>query len=96
MQDGVALNFRYDVKPKTRVSVFEPNRADGDPMNMRGTVIGGLAKESLNRLPKSPMASVLWEVFWMHQNPLSMFIHSARIDSGLGSDHSARKHLLPR
>jgi hypothetical protein len=67
------------MKPKTRVSVFEPNRADGDPMNMLGTVIGGLAKESLNRFPKSPMASILWEVFWMHQNPLSMFIQCALI-----------------
>ena len=83
------------MKPKTRVSVFEPNRADGDPMNMLGTVIGGLAKESLNRFPKSPMASILWEGFLDASEPI-VNVYPVRIDSGVGSDHSARKHLLPR
>lgn len=61
----MSANFRYIVKPKTRVSVFEPNRVDGDPMNMRGTVLGALVKENLLKLPKLPMASILWEVIWL-------------------------------
>ena len=68
LQDGSPLNFRYTVKPKTRVSAFEPNRADGDPLNMRGTVLGGLMKDQLNKLPTSVMGSVLWEVFWLHSS----------------------------
>ena len=62
VQDGNAVNFRYVVKPKSRVSAFEPNGVDGDPLALRDTTLGAVMKENLNRLPKSKMGSILWEV----------------------------------
>ena len=59
---GDAILFRYDVKPKGKVSVFEVNVPDGNPLNMRATMLGGLAKSNLHKLAKSAMGSILWEV----------------------------------
>lgn len=66
-ESGELALFRYEVKPKAKVSCFEPNEPDANPQNnFRGSVIGALAKGHFNKLPRSKMASVLWEVSQRH------------------------------
>lgn len=64
LKDGNAQNFRYDVKPKAQVSVFEPKDVpEGtDPLAMRATMLGAKAKNHFKKLPMSSMASQIWEV----------------------------------
>eukprot|EP00435_Cladocopium_sp_Y103_P048874 s2636_g14.t1 len=38
--DGSPSLFRYDVKPKNKISCIEPTVPDGDPQNMRATMLG--------------------------------------------------------
>lgn len=66
-ESGELALFRYEVKPKAKISCFEPNEPDANPQNnFRGSVIGALAKGHFNKLPRSKMASVLWEVSQRH------------------------------
>ena len=60
---GEAKNFRYEVKPKARVSVFTPKGIPSgtDMMGMRPTLLGAVFSEKLTAAPKSSMGSILWE-----------------------------------
>lgn len=71
-QDSEALTFRYTVRPKSKVSCFEPGPPSGDAMAMRGTVLGGLARENLSKLPCSNMARTLWEALCNHLTAISL------------------------
>lgn len=36
------MPFRYLVAPKTNVAAFLPKKVEGDMMNLRSTVLGGI------------------------------------------------------
>ena len=60
---GDAVNFRFTVNPKNKVSVFSPNDfpANTDKQALRATWMGALFKNQLDKIPQSDMGSVLWE-----------------------------------
>lgn len=61
------INFRYQVAPKPRVSVFTPKSLpDGTDVTvpMRATWLGAVARTSLTKLPKSMMGAILWEALF--------------------------------
>lgn len=58
------MPFRYLVAPKTNVAAFLPKKVEGDMMNLRSTVLGGIffLDSSGGKLPNSDVAATLWEV----------------------------------
>lgn len=65
-KDGNPLNFRYTIKPKSKVSAFEPKEvpADVDVAKMRSTMLGGVMRGKLGQLPSTRWSSVKWEAAW--------------------------------
>ncbi|CAK9032428.1 unnamed protein product [Durusdinium trenchii] len=63
-ENGTAPVFRYNAKPKPKVSTVEPSDppTNTDFMAMRSTWLGSVLKNNFTKLPKSNMASTLWEV----------------------------------
>ena len=59
--NGLPSLFRYDVKPKNKVSCIEPTVPDGDTQNLRATMLGAVVKGHFLNLPRSNMGSILWE-----------------------------------
>ena len=57
------MTFRYDVSPKSKVSVLAVKGvpAETDMMALRPTMFGALCAGKLTCLPKTPTAATLWE-----------------------------------
>lgn len=83
---GTAANFRYDITPKSMVSVVEPRAipVGTDLMAMRSTWFGAAAAGQLMQLPKSSMASTVWEApCWRFFSGLSFpFWHPHELNKG--------------
>lgn len=65
MEDGRPRPFRYDVKARAIINMFEPKAlaADTDTSDIRGSMFGAAFLDlGLSKLPSSDMCSTLWEV----------------------------------
>ncbi|CAK9061212.1 Modification methylase ScrFIA [Durusdinium trenchii] len=70
--------FRYTLEMKTKVHAFLPKQlADGaDPKDLRSSVLGAFWLPNLEKIPKSPTASIIWEAakhFGDHSNTMFSF-----------------------
>ena len=81
--DGVPLNFRYHVKQKTKVSIFEAKDApaNSEPMSMRATLMGSMLKGHFTKLPKSAISATVWEVSRMLT--LNIGMSQVRLEAGV-------------
>ena len=73
--NGEAKRFRYNVAPRSKVCVLTPKQLDEglDRMSVRATMIGAAFHGQYNKLPKTDLARVCWEVgcFFLHPRQVS-------------------------
>jgi len=61
--DGSPLNFRYTVSPKARLNCFFPKAIETeDLLNLRGTLVGAVFINHLEKVPSNDFAKILFEV----------------------------------
>ena len=64
--NGDAMNFRYEVTPKTKVNVFVPKQQQfADPFNIRASMFGALWAGEFAKIPQTANAKTLWEVAFL-------------------------------
>lgn len=60
---GEAINFRYEITPKSKISTLTPNAVPTgtDMMAIRPTWLGALFRTELTKLPRSDVGRMVWE-----------------------------------
>lgn len=100
--------FRYTLEMKTKVHAFLPKQlADGaDPKDLRSSVLGAFWLPNLEKIPKSPTASIIWEAakhFGDHSNTMFSFYDDLlffgnsgeRWRGGARDYHGCQAEILP-
>ena len=63
-QDGQPRHFRYSVNPKTTMLALTPKKLDDiDMTTVRGSMIGAAFAGRYDKIPRTDIGRVVWEVF---------------------------------
>lgn len=64
MQDGEPRHFRYTVQSKNTSTVLTPKKLDAnlDRTNLRGTMFGAAFEGCYDKVPRTDVGRIVWEV----------------------------------